>query len=165
MSMVSIMVLGAISIVLGGILGGTLNFWLGIVSRSSDVAGKYHIKSLGACFPLLYVLLSWTALVVSVNARYVGEMDIYPVQVPLYYLPGLMLSVLPIPIFGTVLLGLAHRSPKQIKDRMTITWSTVSLPLFTFLSVSLGSFSLAIWPTLLEPLFSWARELGAMMLP
>lgn len=165
MSMVSIMVLGAISIVLGGILGGTLNFWLGIVSRSSDVAGKYHIKSLGACFPLLYVLLSWTALVVSVNARYVGEMDIYPVQVPLYYLPGLMLSVLPIPIFGTVLLGLRPPVTEANKGSHDHHLEHCFFAVIYVFICVVGFVLFAIWPTLLEPLFSWARELGAMMLP
>ena len=153
MSMVSIAVLGVISIMLGGVLGGDLNLWLDIVSRPSDAAGKYYIKSLGACFPLLYVLLSWTALVVSVNARYVGEMDIHPIQAPLHYLPGLVLSVLPIPIFGNVLLGL--RPPVTEANRGShdhhLEHCFFAL-IYVFICV-VGFVIFAIWGTTTIPLF------------
>lgn len=162
MGMISIAILAAIAIVLGVILGVALDLWLGLVSKPSDKAGEYHLKSLGAALPILYVLLSWVALVVSVNANSVAAMEVHPVHVPLHYIPGFILSVLPIPIFGKVLDGLSPPVTEASRGTHDHHLEHGLYGIIIYIPICVIGFVIfAIWPTVLGGVFGWVRGLGA----
>jgi hypothetical protein len=161
LSVFEVVSMALIAALLGVALSVLLSFWLRLVRRPTDKPGRYHAKSLVACIPLLYIFLSWMACVVSFIRAHatMNAMPIGSFHIPLHF-ASVLLAFLPIPLFGKSLSALSpepqvdspyYGSHDHELEHQIYAW-IIYVPVCL-----LAYIAFAIWPTLLNNLFGWAR--------